>query len=39
MFKRISCDHSKAREATAMLSVSEIVAKAIFDLLKHHFYI
>ena len=35
-----SCDHSKTREATAMLSVSEIVAKteAMFDLFNHHFY-
>lgn len=40
MLKRISCDHIKAREATAMLSVSEIVAKteAMFDLFNHHFY-
>ena len=40
MFKRISCDHIKTREATAMLSVSEIVAKteAMFDLFNHHFY-
>lgn len=40
MFKRISCEHIKAREATAMLSVSEIVAKteAMFDLFNHHFY-
>ena len=40
MFKRISCEHIKTGEATAMLSVSEIVAKteAIFDLFNHHFY-
>ena len=40
MFKRISCDHSKTREATAMLSVSKIVVKteAMFDLFNHHFY-
>ena len=40
MFKMISCDHIKVREATAKLSVSEIVAKteAMFDLFNHHFY-
>ena len=38
MFKRTSCDHIKAREASAMLSVSKIVAKAMLDLLRQHFY-
>lgn len=39
IFKRISCDYSKAREAIAMLSASEIVAmtEAMFDLFNRHF--